>query len=83
VSTGKTPGARVVKAVANTRLDLSGRSAGPGVPDFTGMSMREVLKAARAAGLEAEFVGSGVAASQRPKAGERRPADKVVTVRFR
>jgi cell division protein FtsI (penicillin-binding protein 3) len=42
------------------------------VPDFTGMSLREVLEAARRAGLRVEAIGSGFASAQTPGPGETR-----------
>jgi beta-lactam-binding protein with PASTA domain len=39
------------------------------LPDFTGMSMGEAIRAARKAGVELIPSGSGVAASQSPRPG--------------
>jgi cell division protein FtsI (penicillin-binding protein 3) len=43
------------------------------VPDFTGMSMAEVLAEARRAGLRVEVRGSGIATAQTPGPGRARP----------
>lgn len=54
--------------------------AGEGLvmPDFRGMSMREVLKSMQARGLNIQLVGSGRAVDQSPPAGHRiAPADRV------
>ena len=45
-------------------------SAPVALPDFTGMSMGEAIRAARKAGVELVPSGSGVAASQSPKPGQ-------------
>jgi cell division protein FtsI (penicillin-binding protein 3) len=42
------------------------------VPDFTGMSLGEVMQAARRAGLRVEVLGSGYAVGQSPGPGEAR-----------
>ncbi len=46
-----------------------GASTSVAVPDFTGMSMGEAIRAARKAGVELVPSGSGLAASQSPKPG--------------
>ncbi len=52
------------------------------IPDFRGMSIREVLKKSKEKGLEVEIVGSGWAASQRPAAGLPAPENRLCTVTF-
>jgi membrane peptidoglycan carboxypeptidase len=44
-------------------------SASVAVPDFTGMSMGEAIRAARKAGVDLIPTGSGIAAGQSPKPG--------------
>jgi hypothetical protein len=39
------------------------------MPDFTGMTMRDVLKKAREKGLDIKVAGTGWAVSQEPKPG--------------
>jgi hypothetical protein len=51
------------------------------LPDFTGMSMGEAIRAARKAGVELIPTGSGVAASQSPRPGSA-PAGAVCRVSF-
>lgn len=52
------------------------------VPDFTGKTMRTVLRMARQRSLDVEVLGSGRAASQRPAPGGRAPEKGVVAVSF-
>jgi cell division protein FtsI (penicillin-binding protein 3) len=39
----------------------------PGMPDFRGMTMRDVLKKAREKNIDIKIIGSGWAVSQEPK----------------
>jgi cell division protein FtsI (penicillin-binding protein 3) len=55
-----------------TAADDPRAAAQASVPDFTGMSMGEVLQAARRAGLRIEVLGSGLAVAQTPGPGEAR-----------
>jgi len=52
------------------------------VPDFRGMSIREVLKKSKEKGLEVRVSGSGWATAQQPAAGNRLPEDRLCTVTF-
>jgi cell division protein FtsI (penicillin-binding protein 3) len=52
------------------------------IPDFRGMSIREVLKKSKEKGLEVEIVGSGWAASQKPASGLPAPENRLCTVTF-
>lgn len=54
----------------------------PKVPDFTGMSVRDVLKLGREKGIEIKIVGSGWASSQDPKPGVSTLANRSCTVNF-
>lgn len=76
--------ARVVRASAPaSRIAPAGVTPASVVPDFRGMSMRAVLKAARERSLDVKLAGSGKAFSQKPGAGTRPPEDGPVTVWFR
>ena len=52
------------------------------IPDFRGMTIREVLKKSKEKGLEAQVFGSGWATTQRPAAGLPVPKDRLCTVTF-
>jgi cell division protein FtsI (penicillin-binding protein 3) len=52
------------------------------IPDFRGMSIREVLKKSKEKGLDVEIVGSGWATAQRPAAGLPAPENRLCTVTF-
>jgi cell division protein FtsI (penicillin-binding protein 3) len=55
---------------------------GPKAPDFRGMTLRAVLEAAAARGLEVEVEGSGLARTQEPAAGTALPRGVRVRVQF-
>jgi cell division protein FtsI (penicillin-binding protein 3) len=52
------------------------------IPDFRGMTIREVLKKAKEKGIEVQIVGSGWATAQRPVAGLRPSENRQCTVTF-
>ena len=52
------------------------------VPDFRGLTIREVLKRANELGLTIQIKGSGWAAEQRPAANSPIPASRLCTVTF-
>ncbi len=52
------------------------------VPNFRGMTIREVLKRSKENGFEVRIVGSGWATSQRPAAGMSAPEDRLCFVTF-
>ena len=52
------------------------------VPDFRGMSIREVLKKSKEKGLEVRISGSGWATAQKPAAGNPTPENRLCTVTF-
>jgi cell division protein FtsI (penicillin-binding protein 3) len=88
---GYGPG-RVVKASVERSLNVAGGSSAPStgatgaaglVPDLSGLTMRDVLRATRGMPVEVAFEGSGRVVSQRPRAGSRLPGDGVVKVAFR
>jgi hypothetical protein len=51
-------------------------------PDFRGMTLRGVLEAAAARGMEVEVQGSGLAKTQEPPAGAALPPGVRVRVQF-
>jgi cell division protein FtsI (penicillin-binding protein 3) len=55
---------------------------GPVTPSFIGKTVRAAMEEAQRNGVELDVVGTGVAKSQYPLAGERVPAGTRVTVRF-
>ncbi len=59
------------------RLEHSGL-----LPDFTGQSMREVLKEGRALGLSVVLEGTGLAVEQTPRPGSSLEKTKIVKVTF-
>lgn len=52
------------------------------LPDFRGMSIREVLRKSQERGLEVKVVGSGWAVGQQPAAGRPVPKDRLCVVTF-
>ena len=52
------------------------------VPDFRGMSIREVLRRSKEKGLEVRISGSGWAIAQQPAAGHPAPESRLCTVTF-
>ncbi len=52
------------------------------LPDFQGLSMRQVLQASRGAQIDLQIVGSGLAVRQTPKAGATLHDDETCTVEF-
>jgi beta-lactam-binding protein with PASTA domain len=54
----------------------------PFMPDFTGMTMRDVLKKAREKGLDVKVAGTGWAVSQEPKPGTPIPNHRTGAVAF-
>ncbi len=55
---------------------------GPKVPDFRGMSMRDVILRAGEAGVSVETIGHGIARAQSPLPGMMVPAEEQVKVQF-
>jgi cell division protein FtsI (penicillin-binding protein 3) len=55
---------------------------GKSVPDFTGKTMRAVLRSASASGMEVDLSGSGRAVWQKPGPGAAMPKGRPVEVRF-
>jgi len=52
------------------------------IPDFRGMSIREVLKKSKEKGLDVQIIGSGWATTQKPAAGHPAPQNRLCTVTF-
>ncbi|MDP1992800.1 MAG: penicillin-binding transpeptidase domain-containing protein [Syntrophales bacterium] len=52
------------------------------IPDFRGMSIREVLRKSKEKGLDVQIIGSGWATEQKPAAGRPAPENHVCTVTF-
>ncbi len=52
------------------------------VPDFRGMTIREVVKKSKEKGIEVRVIGSGWAIAQKPVAGMPAPEDRLCTVTF-
>jgi cell division protein FtsI (penicillin-binding protein 3) len=52
------------------------------VPNFRGMTIREVLKKSKEKGIEVRVVGSGWATAQQPAAGMPAPEDRLCTITF-
>ena len=52
------------------------------IPDFRGMTIREVLKKSKEKGLEIQIIGSGWATAQQPAAGRPAPENRLCTVTF-
>jgi cell division protein FtsI (penicillin-binding protein 3) len=52
------------------------------MPDFRGMSMRDVLKKAKEKGIDVRVMGSGWAISQDPRPGSAIPSQRICAVHF-
>ena len=52
------------------------------IPDFRGMSIREVLKKSKEKGLDIQIIGSGWATTQQPEAGRPAPENRLCSVTF-
>ena len=63
-----TPGTNLIK-LKNVAKDVTGNMDYDIVPDFTGKTVRMVLRMARELDMEINVIGSGVAVSQEPLAG--------------
>lgn len=60
----------------------AGQLVGPRAPNFTGLSKRSVAEQSRAAGIEVEMVGEGIARAQEPPAGAVLTESRRVRVHF-
>lgn len=52
------------------------------IPDFRGMSIREVLRKSKEKGLDVQIIGSGWATAQKPAASHPAPENRLCTVTF-
>jgi cell division protein FtsI (penicillin-binding protein 3) len=73
---------RLVSAPAPVLAAASDETDESDIPDFRGMTIREVLKKARQKGVEVRIVGSGWAIAQKPAAGVPVAANRLCTVTF-
>jgi cell division protein FtsI (penicillin-binding protein 3) len=76
------PGVALLSSPAPQLPGGSGRAGSLLVPDFTGMSIAEVLAASRKLGLRVRLMGSGVAVAQSPGPGPT-PSHTLCRVSFR
>ena len=63
------PGADILRIASADAVADPGRWDGDGLPDFSGMSVRDVLRLSRTMGVEIKIAGSGWAVRQNPAAG--------------
>jgi cell division protein FtsI (penicillin-binding protein 3) len=68
--------------IINRHADTDNGMDEPFMPDFRGMTMRDVLKTAKEKGIEIKVAGSGWAISQNPKPGVSIRSHKTCTVSF-
>ncbi len=73
---------KLVSAPAALTAQTAGEEENPLIPNFRGMTIREVLKLSKEKGLEVEIVGSGWATTQRPAAGVPVRGNRFCTVTF-
>lgn len=68
--------------IISRHADMDNGADEPFMPDFRGMTMRDVLKTAKEKGIEIKVAGSGWATSQNPKPGVSIRSHKSCTVSF-
>jgi cell division protein FtsI (penicillin-binding protein 3) len=73
---------RLVSAPAPLTVQESLESDEALIPDFRGMSIREVIRKSKEKGLEVRISGSGWATAQQPAAGHPAPESRLCTVTF-
>jgi cell division protein FtsI (penicillin-binding protein 3) len=73
---------RLVSAPAPLTIQEAPEADDALIPDFRGMSIREVLRKSKEKGLEVRISGSGWATAQRPAAGHPAPENRLCTVTF-
>ncbi|MEE8575104.1 MAG: penicillin-binding protein, partial [Thermodesulfobacteriota bacterium] len=71
-----------VEPPRRARHQSKARADGDTVPDFSGKTMRAVLRIASEMGADVELSGSGLAKVQRPLAGEKLSAESPIVVSF-
>ena len=73
---------RLVSAPAPLTVQETPETDDALVPDFRGMSIREVIRKSKEKGLEVRISGSGWATAQQPSAGHPAPENRLCTVTF-
>jgi cell division protein FtsI (penicillin-binding protein 3) len=73
---------RLVSASAPLSVQAPAETDKAAIPDFRGMTIREVLKKAKEKGIEVQVVGNGWATAQQPPAGLPLPEKRLCTVTF-
>jgi cell division protein FtsI (penicillin-binding protein 3) len=73
---------KLVSTPATLTAQETGEEDKPLIPDFRGMTIREVLTLSKEKGLEVEIVGSGWATTQRPAAGVPVQGNRFCTITF-
>jgi cell division protein FtsI (penicillin-binding protein 3) len=73
---------RLVSAPAPLAERIEAEADESAMPDFRGMTIRDVLKKAREKRIEVRLIGSGWALSQQPAAGVPAPENRLCTVTF-
>lgn len=63
----------------SSKLEISDKNKET-IPNFTGLSVREVLRKAQLRSLQVNINGSGICMSQQPSAGEKTEKDTIVSV---
>lgn len=73
---------RYISATAPLTEQIAEETDNSSVPNFRGMTIREVLRKSKETGFEVRIIGSGWAISQQPSAGRQAPEDRLCTVTF-
>ena len=73
---------KLVSAPAPQAVQASMEEDDTRIPDFRGMSIREVLRKSKEKGLDVQIIGSGWATAQKPAAGRPAPENRLCTVTF-
>jgi len=73
---------KLVSAPAPQTVQASTEEDDTRIPDFRGMSIREVLRKSKEKGLDVQIIGSGWATEQKPAPGRTAPENRLCTVTF-
>ena len=73
---------KLVSAPSPQAVQISIEDDDNRIPDFRGMSIREVLKKSKEKGLDVQIIGSGWATAQKPMAGRPATENRLCTVTF-
>jgi cell division protein FtsI (penicillin-binding protein 3) len=73
---------KLASASAPQAIKVSADEDETRIPDFRGMSIREVLKKSKEKGLDIQIIGSGWATAQKPEAGRPASENRLCTVTF-